>query len=330
MLNTIAPLNGWALDNIAELDRHAPGFAGAYLRASDERRQVIAAYLAVAPIPFDDGHRARLSADFLGGANHRAILNAGFGSVPTRLRGALARSGSQPLDRRYYERLFKLLMRPPHREIVRTINQLPMLDHDRLRIAQRLPAQVCCANVISVIKSIREARDVAALIDLLITNGADADALCAAIRSVESARALAGVWQRWSRRMTFGAHPVPASATYLPIIGANDLRRIGLRFNNCAERYIVGCLDGLDAFAEFKAGGKSLIVHLRRKQGEWMIEGMFGKHNACPPSALRAEAVEYLGQHGVGEKPPRETASGAWEVLNRLAHPLRFDLEMED
>jgi hypothetical protein len=91
MINTIAPLTGWALDSVAELDRHAPGFAGSYLRASDERRQVIAAYLAVAPIPFDDGHRARLSADFLGGADHRAILRAGFGSVPVGLRGALAR-----------------------------------------------------------------------------------------------------------------------------------------------------------------------------------------------------------------------------------------------
>lgn len=102
MINTIAPLTGWALDSVAELDRHAPGFAGAYLRSSDERRQVIAAYLAVAPIPFDDGHRARLSADFLGGADHRAILRAGFGSVPVGLRGALARSGPQPFDRRYY------------------------------------------------------------------------------------------------------------------------------------------------------------------------------------------------------------------------------------
>ncbi len=330
MINTIAPLTGWALDSVAELDRHAPGFAGAYLRASDERRQVIAAYLAVAPIPFDDGHRARLAADFLGGANHRAILRAGFGSVPVGLRGALARSGPQPLDRRYYERLFKLLSRPPHREIVRTINQLPLLDHDRLRIAQRLPAQVCFANVVAVITSVREARDVATLIDLLITNRADAEGLFAAIRSVESARALAGVWQRWSRRTTFGHHPVPASPAYMPIVGANDLRRLGLRFQNCAERYIVGCLDGLDAFAEFKADGKALVVHLRRKQDQWMVEGMFGKHNACPPPALRAEAIAYLAQHGVGEKPPREAASGEWEVLNRLAHPLRFELEMDD
>lgn len=330
MINTIAPLTGWALDSIAELDRHAPGFAGSYLRASDERRQVIAAYLAVAPIPFDDGHRARLSADFLGGADHHAILNAGFGSVPTGLRGALARSGPQPLDRRYYERLFKLLKRPPHRGIISTINQLQQLDHKRLRIAQRLPEQVCCANVVSVITSIKEAHDVAALVDLLVTHGADADALFAAIRKVDSPRALARVWHRWSRKMMFGIHPVPASESYHPVVSANELRRLGLRFSNCADRYVVGCLDGLDAFAEFKAGGKALVVHLRRKQGEWMIEGMFGKHNACPSAALRAEAVEYLGQHGVGEKPPRETTFGAWEVLNRLAHPLRFELELED
>jgi len=330
MINTIAPLNGWALDSIAELDRHAPGFAGSYLRASDERRQVIATYMAVAPIPFDDSYRSRLSADFLAGADHRAILHAAFGSVPAGLRGALARSGPQPLNRRYYERLFKILAHPPHREIVQTINQLPMLDHDRLRIAQRLPAQVCCANVVSVVTSIREARDVAVLIDLLITNGAHAEALFVAIRGVESARALAGVWHRWSRRMMFGIHPVPASANYHPVTGANDLRRLGLRFQNCAERYVVGCLDGLDTFAEFTANGKALVVHLRRKQDQWLIEGMFGKHNACPHPALRAEAVEYLGQHGVREKPPRVSNSGPWEVLNRLAHPLRFELELDD
>ncbi len=329
-MKAIAPLKGWALDMVVELDRHSPGFAGFYLRASDERRQVIAALLASASIQFDDGARARNVADFLAGADHRSILNAAFGSVPAGLRGALARSGPQPLDRRYYERLFKLLTRPPHREIVSTITQLPQVDHQRLRIAQRLPAQVCRANVVSVITSVKEADDVAALVDLLVTHGADAEGLYAAIRKVDSARTLARVWNRWSRRMMFDVHPVPASAAYTPIVGANDLRRLGLRFANCAERYTVGCLDGLDAFAEFKADGKALVVHLRRKQDHWEIEGMFGKHNACPHPALYADAVEYLGQHGVNDKPPRKPASGKWEVLNRLAHPLRFELELED
>lgn len=330
MIDTVAPLSGWTLDTIVELDRHAPGFAGTYLRASDERRQVIAAYLSIAPLSFAGDGGARETAEFLGRADHRAILCSGFGSAPPGLRGALARSGSQPHDRRYYERLHKLLSKPPHRELVRTISQLATLDHGRLRIAQRLPIEVCRANVVGVIGSIKEAGDIASLVELLVTHGADAEGLFAAIRKVESEKALAQVWKRWSRRLIFRAHPVPASAAYLPIVGAADLRRVGLRFHNCAERYVVGCLDGFDAFAEFRHAGKALVVHLHRHRGEWRVEGMFGKHNASPDPDIQAEALAYLSQHNVKPKPQRETSTGEWEVLNRLAHRFRFDLDDDD
>lgn len=43
----IAPLSGWMLDRVIEIDATHPGFAGYVFRASAERRQVTAAFLAV-------------------------------------------------------------------------------------------------------------------------------------------------------------------------------------------------------------------------------------------------------------------------------------------
>jgi hypothetical protein len=330
MLDSIKPIQGWALDTVVELDRHAAGFAGSYLRASHERRQVIAAYLASASNLFDDIDVARNIAEYLCQADHRAILRAAYGSVPTGFRGTLKRSGSQPHSKQYYRKLHALLAAPPNSDLVRTLNQLPVLDMDRLRIVLRLPHEVCCVNVVNAINSPQKARDIAMLIKLLIDHGVEPQPLFDAVRKVETSKQLSSVWKRWVLMMMFSEHPIPASDCYTPITKASDLRRLALQYHNCAERYVSQCLDGIDAFAEYTNIGQSLVVHLRRKDGRWFVEGMFAKYNRSPEASLKVSALAYMERHGVMRKPPRERHVGQWDVLNRLSGFSHFDFDDDE
>lgn len=327
MIDDINPGRGWALDLVVGLDVYFPGLAGSFLRSSNERRQVIAASLAVCPPDMSQPAAVREGAEFLARADHRAILLQAFGTVPIGLRGALRRSGPQPHERAFYRRLHDLLSAPPHRQVVQAINQLRSIDVDKLRIALKLPHEVCSANVVDAISNPKEAREIATVIDLLIANGADAAALFEAIRRVANGRALTQVWKRWSRRTTFATHPIAASECYKPITSAAELRELALRYHNCAERYITTVLDGFDAFAEFHGTGRPMVVHLRREEGRWRLEGMFGRNNARPQPDQRTEALNYLRARGVESRPKPEYRRGPWQVLNRLLSPAMFDFE---
>ena len=103
----------WAFDHIVEIDRHTP-FCGAFFRASDERRQIIAAYLSAKPPTSDEmGDVGR----FLLEADHRAILERAYGSYIKGHRGALRRVGDVVAEVRVYTLLHQLLADPELPEI---------------------------------------------------------------------------------------------------------------------------------------------------------------------------------------------------------------------
>ena len=320
---------GWALDKVLELDCHLAGFAGSYLRSSDERRQVVAAYMAVNLI--EGGGAATLdTANFLIRADHRTILQSAFGDVPRGLRGALRRSGSQPHEASFYSALNELLTDPPHAGVVRSINALAEINPLKLSVARNLPGEVCVPNVINAVKSVKAAEDTAKVIELLIGNGVDRAALIGAVRSVGSSRDLNELWRRWTRRTVFDRHPVPAAPAYAPIRNAAELRRLARRYRNCAEHYIPSVLDGFDHFAQFESDGQACVVHMKRREGVWYLEDLFAKHNARPHPALRAAATAYLREHDVFPWPSTKAETGAWAVLHRLSSSGRYDFEEGD
>ena len=111
MIQLTAP---WALKLILDLDRHHPGFCGFVLRASGERRQVIAAYLAAKPPsecePVEVGR-------FLMEADHRTILAAAYGEYVSGSRGALRRVGDIIAEERLYTLLHQLLADPAQSDV---------------------------------------------------------------------------------------------------------------------------------------------------------------------------------------------------------------------
>lgn len=314
-MTDIEPVTGWSLSYIVELDTHRSGTAGAFLRASAERRQVIAAFLASKPLPSCAREAAAL-AEFISTATHRDILSEAFPTVPYGLRGALARSGPQPHPPSFYRLLYRLLTSPT--DTAGVINQLEELNPRRLMIAQRLPFDIRLPNVVQLIANPRQAADVVKLVDLFSSNGIDRASLAEALRRVSTRKQMMHLWDRWSQKLLFPPHPVPPSQHYTPISSGAELRRIALKYRNCARHYLVEVMETDAAFAEFGCAGGEAVVHLKRRKHNWTLNGLFGKRNEAVPPVVRTPVTNYLQEHGV-QTSNAEDAESEWAVLGRLS-----------
>lgn len=326
-MQDITPLSGWALNYIVELDGYAEGVCRTFLRSTAERRQVVAALLSATPPPTVPSRAAELG-NLVKNAGHRTLLGAAFGEVPIGMRGALCRAGGQPHPRSFYRKLFDLLSSKG--PAAKVIHQLPSISYDRLRTVELLPEQLLAPSFASKIGSVRMARDIRALFDLLIAAGIDPKALAESLKRVDLASDFSDHWERWAMKCPFPAHPVPASPNYLPVISGVDLRRMALRYRNCSQRYLSQLLAHQCAFAEFHSGSEKAVVHLRCHRGEWVLDNLYGTDNATVSTVLRHAAVSYLAEHGIGERYREHDVRGGWSVLQRLTRSnLLLDVDFE-
>ena len=322
-MEQIAPVSGWSLDYIVELDHHRPGTAGAFLRASAERRQVVAALLSTTPLPGCAAAMADL-AYFVSSATHRELLGEAFKAVPVGFRGALARSGPQPHPRTFYRLLHKLLSAPEHAAVAGVIKHTDQLDPQRLLIAERLPGDICTPSLVALMPHPRHASDVGKLMSLLSENGVDRRALAEAVRRVTTRDQLSQLWDRWAEKLKFPPHPILASEEHVPITTGEELRRVALRYRNCVRHYITQIMQRESAFSEYRYAGRSAVIHLRLRQRGWTLEGIFGHRNERVSTPMLAAAEQFFGERGVwtGRRPGDD---GEWAVLGRLSERLMFD-----
>lgn len=324
-MHDVQPVSGWVLNLITYLDVHCPGLAGSFLRASPERRQVIASLLAITDIPKDAAGAKELG-DFAMRADHRSIIVRAFGSVPVGLRGALARSGHQPHARDFYRTLHKTLSQDDR--LAQAIRRLNKVDANRLRVARLLPEHVLTPSLISIIVSPAMARDVTTMILLLEDKGIDRKALAPALASLTSVEQFPSFWERWASKVAFPPHPVPQSARYLPIMDGAALSSLAKRYSNCARTYLEKALRGEAAFGEYAHPLGSAVVHLVRKGDEWVLEGLFGPSNRTAPPHVRDAAVRHLRVHGIVDKFGRRTGLD-WSALRRLTAMSMFDFAFD-
>lgn len=319
-MQDIHPISGWSLNYIVSLDVHDPGLAGAFFRASNERRQVIATLFACRPAPTSKAEALEL-ADLAKRATHREILIAAVGQVPTGLRGALARSGAQPHPKQFYRCLHHVLSAQEHSAAAAVIKRLGSIDLLRLRILLRLPVGLQSANLVTIISSVRMAADVAKLTDLLRNRGVELAAFADALATVSSLEQLAEICDRWCQKIAFPPHPLPPSEQYRPIGNGVELRRLALRYRNCAKRYLPQSLEGITAFGEFIWSGQQAVLHLEKRDGKWALEGIFGKDNMPVDQDLYSSAISYLANHDIRPTRSERRPTGEWGVLRRLSNP---------
>lgn len=312
------------LEKVLCIDQQHVGFCGEFFRASVERRQVIAAYLALIS-PADD--TLAEVGQFLSRSKHNAILREAYGQVLAGHRGALRRAGPVVHDERFYSLLYELLLEPPHDEIRRTIARLTSLDRKKLLILRMLPTSICRANVVEAIRDVSEANDIAAAFNLLISLDVEEDGLTAAIRGVRSTKDFAKLWQRWVLKVRSPyQHPVPSNVQYHAVTTAGELHSLAHKFRNCARRYLSTFLQGSDAFAVFEYENKQAVVHLRRDGDRWQLEGTFGPRNSRPPAGLELALQRHLMQYGVKVRQFEREKQTEWDSLRRVMEG-DFDFE---
>lgn len=312
----------WALARIVELDEIRPGLAGHFLRTSDERRQVIAAYLAVAKATTICPH---IEAELLTTGSHGDILFAAFGSVPVGFRSALARAGRKTHPRRFYIYLHALLASRHAREVLVVLAQQPTLNLTRLRVMRTLPLPIRTPRMVAMHRDLDHARQTVLLFRLFTENGVDADCLAQAIRTVQTPGELSRCWRRSMEKLTFPASPIPASAAYLPIRNGGELKTTALGFRNCMRRYLTDVLDGRDAFAVLSTSSQEVVIHLRRRDDVWYYEDCHGRGNRPVVPATEATAAGFLRSHGIVSYERERTVAGKWEPLREIIARWDFD-----
>jgi hypothetical protein len=311
-MTSIAPLSGWMLDRVVLLlDAARPGFAGHYLRSSNERRQVVAALLSVTELDMETSGEA---AEFLMTADHRSILHLAFGCVPHGFRAALGRSGPQPHDKGFYRQLFDLLSTGP-RHVIAAILQSAALDPERLAIVTNIPADLCDTRILSKLTDRKHATDVALSVGLLHRRGVDRTALVEALRRTDK---MNETIRRWSMRMTFPPGPIPASDGYRPIRSGIELTAIARKYRNCSRGFFASLMSGSHAFGEFRHEGEEVLLSFDRIQGVWITDGVYSYRNLAVHAALSRAAFAFAARHGVPDRKP-DNNDKAVSALRRLA-----------
>lgn len=305
------------LDTIVAHDEYHPGLAAHYLRASDERRQVIAAFFAVAC----NGNAASNDfATFLARASHQNILRRAFEFVPTGFRRALSKSGSQPHDPSYYTGLYDALALGL-RHVVTAIMHMTRLNPERLEIVKALPADLCDCRIIERVRDTQHARDLVTVVDLYEERAARRKSLIDAL--VASRGSLDAVVRRWCRQIEYGQHPIAECSAYLPVSNGLALHEVARRYQNCSRNYTVQALTGQSAFGEYIAeDGRRVLLCFDRSEGHWTVDGVYARRNRPVPDDLGAQAREFIRTHDIPDRwetnHPNDDVARA---LGRLIQP---------
>lgn len=316
-MTNVTPVTGWVLDAIIAHDQVCPGFAGHYFRASDERRQVISAFLSqIAP---DDGCQVAIG-EFLTCADHRSILTRAFEHIPAGLRKALAKSGSQPHDVAYYRDLYDALAFG-HGHVVNAIRHVTRLNTERLEIIKMLPADLCDCRIIDRVKDTQHARDLIAVVDLFEKRAGNRQGLVEALLS--SRASLEATVRRWCCQIEYGEGPIEESAVYKPIRNGVELHEAARKYQNCSRNYTASTLTGESAFGEFIAlDARRVLLCFEKSQGNWTLEGVYVRRNRRVPADLDEQARDFVRMHDIPDRwEVRHSDDDVAGALGRLIRP---------
>lgn len=314
---TITPIAGWALDAIVAQDEMCPGFAGHYFRASDERRQVIAAFLSAGDA--DHGRNGAVG-EYLSRADHRSILTRAFQHIPTGFRRALGKSGAQPHDTTYYADLHHALAHGLS-HVVAAVMHATRLNPERLKIIKALPADLCDGRIVERIKDVQHARDLIAVTDLFEKRAGNRQGLVEALLS--SRGSLEATVRRWCRQLEYVDHPIEESAVYKPIRNGVELHEAARKYQNCSRNYTASTLTGESAFGEFIAlDARRVLLCFEKTQGNWTLEGVYVRRNRRVPADLDEQARDFVRMHDIPDRwEVRHSDDDVAGALGRLIRP---------
>ena len=316
-MTTITPITGWVLDAIIAHDEVCPGLAGHYFRASNERRQVIAAFLSSGG---PNERRQDNIGDYLIRANHRSMLSQAYGSIPAGLRRALSKSGAQPHDASYYADLHDALAFGS-RHVVTAIMHATRLSPERFEIIKALPIDLCDSRIVERIKDVHHARDLIAVVELFGEKAGSRLGLVDAL--IRSSASLEAVVRRWCCRLEYVDRPIEECVSYRPVRNGVELHEIARRYQNCGRNYSATALVGESAFGEYVAeDGRRVLICFDKTEGDWKLEGLYGRRNRSIAEDLATQARKFVSAHGIGDRwEPSGSDGDISRALHRLIQP---------
>lgn len=309
-MQSIDTLPGWLLTRIVALDVFRPGTAGCILRASVERRHVIAAFLSAT----DAIHDSEEVAHFLVERGHDAILQRAYKYVPVGLRASLGRCGPKVHEPKFYSRLLAMLCDGPAHAIS-VIRQVDQLTPDLLDIIASLPADLCDVRIVQKLTR-EQASDVMLAVDLLDRRGVDR---CAVIEALRRSNKVAETIKRWSFRMSFPRGPIAQCTVYQPITNGLELLAASKAYRNCSRRYFTTLLEGGHAFGEFQHDGRRCLISFDKSQGYWLAEGVYVYRNNEVSTNLSEAAYAFAARNGVLTRRMVDRGDRAMDALRRLS-----------
>lgn len=257
----VVSVSGWSLDRLVQFDLACPGPLSHFCMASNERRHIIAAFLAVDQL-HANFRTPNQAGWFLRHAGHDAILRAAFGDVPVGLRGELGRTDAAVQPRRYYSYM-RALLANGDTSLRRLVDRLPTMTLERLPTPRALPVDARKPLIVDRLTSVRVARDLYSFIQLISERGADRAAMIAAFESHK--RPLGEIARHWSLKTALP----PIRSPEAPYTGQSRAAAICVMprdFRNCARIYIADILDHVTAFAIFSFDEpERAMVHLQRE-----------------------------------------------------------------
>lgn len=307
----IAAARNWAIKQVAQVDIRRPGFAGHFLRASHERRQVISLYLACRGCDDLDVDRV----DQLIGGSHDAILNLAVEDVPQGLRGALRRAARKYHPQEFYVELIDVLRTEDVKER-RAFSHLAEIDLDLLKRWRLAPPELRCGHFISLFEDVDALAACLKAVETLVEAGiSKADAINR-LSQVKTKKALSTAFDKLLQKLKFRGFPLAGNPFITPVRTVGELRCIAKFFRNCSASFVFDGLEGRSLFYVLQGEQPVGLVHLEKERGEWIVSDIVGRSNRPLPPSIMMGALEYF--EGGGIQHAANFRSSKWDAVRRF------------
>ena len=299
------------IKQVAEADICRPGFAGHFLRASHERRQVISLYMACRGCDDLDVDRV----DLLIEGSHDAILRLAVEDVPQGLRGALGRAARKYHPREFYVGLIDVLRTEDVKER-RTFSHLSGIDLDLLKRWKLAPPELRLAQFLCLFEDVDALTACLTAIETLVKAGiSKADAIDR-LSQVRSKNSLSTTFNKLLQNLKFRGFPLAGNPFITPVRTVGELRCIARFFRNCSASFVYDGLEGRSLFYVLQGEQPVGLVHLEKERGEWIVSDIVGRSNRPLPPSIMMGALEYF--EGGGIQRSVNCRSSKWDAVRRF------------
>lgn len=319
----------WALNIVCSLDAPAPGFAGAYLRASARRRQIVHAAFAamLSPAASNDGSGSASADEIVNTGTiwsllrkrERQVVEAAFGCCPSGFLGALGKLGSGAHSPEFYGDLFGVFNDPEHAASASALLHLDRIHAGRLGAVKLLPAKWRLPGVVAKVDTVPAARKFLRSIELIRQwcPSANEATLDAGINRLNSDGSIASFVACWVRKTVFPQGPIASTAEIGQIRNAGELDAAALRMRNCLRDQIADILGETSAFYVIAGLARPVVAHLQREdlRAPWGLEDVYIAGNREVPAELRREAEKVLKRNGFDPDVQRERSHSDIETI---------------